>query len=101
MDTTFVTSELVDPKDYEVKLEHLSREEAATIYFALREYADNLEKTYSNARDRLTHRPEGTEFEDMTFTSEQLHRVYLLLFQMIENHDKATRTEFLKWLDVI
>lgn len=84
---------LVELKDWEVTMTHVGVEEFRTIYFALKEYNDNLEATLAQTK------PE--DFEDRMFLHETLHRNYKMLFDMLEDHDQLTKDTILNWADCI
>lgn len=72
---------------------HCEREDAAMVYFALREYSDKLVKSLKKAKE--------LDWEDKMFLHESLYKINHLLFEILDNHPKAEALEIRQWLDVI
>lgn len=69
------------------------REDAALVYFALRDYADHLQKSLKKSKTQ--------DFEDRAFLHEQLGKINAFIFQMLDDHPQAVADEIHRWLDVI
>jgi hypothetical protein len=69
------------------------REETATIWFALEEYANNLRKTIDESTG-------SSKFEDRAFCYGILAQIAKLQFDIRENRPEPQFSQFIEWLDV-
>jgi hypothetical protein len=74
-------------------MEDMTREEVATIWFALTEYAEQLEDGLGG--DIVP----STVHEDRAFVYGTLAKVHQLMFDIKENHEGFTKQLVQGWLD--
>jgi hypothetical protein len=76
----------------------LSRDEAATIFFALNKYEEVLRSDLQNTFE--ADYGESSKNEDRLFYHEALRGIYKLLFDIFDNHPTAERIMIRNWFDV-
>jgi hypothetical protein len=77
-------------------LTNMTREEVATIWYALQEYAEHLEDDF----DTSVGANADTVHEDRAFVYGTLAKVHALMFEIKENHDGFKKQLVQSWLDV-
>jgi hypothetical protein len=73
----------------------MSREDVATIHFALMEYYDALEKTLNEP-----HLAGNNVWEDTAFCRDAQAKVAKVLFAIHEDHSADEKSYYKGWLDV-
>lgn len=71
-----------------------TREEWATIYYALEDYKSKLKQTLDDAEGT------PTQHEDETFCYQTLGTISNIQFDLLENHEREERKTLRTWLDV-
>lgn len=74
----------------------VNADELRTIWFALKEYADNLQKGLDRYKDEPF---DVSNVEDRTFIHEQMSKVAAMMFGIAVNHDEPKLTLMTAFLD--
>jgi hypothetical protein len=77
-------------------LTELTGDEARTIYFALRDYADHIVRSINEAQERV----DKHLGEDLMFLGETLQGIGKVLYDMTENHEPIMKTKVQEFLNV-
>lgn len=80
-----------------VSFQNMSRDEVATIWFALGEYKESVLKTAEKSRRK--HNPNA--IEDEMFCFEVAQRCAALQFAILYDHDTNTRYTIQTYLDIV